>query len=202
MSGSSGFYVTVENVVASGDIGCRVSLEKAVKAYPGAYRTRGFPAVAFKFRSRKLKASVLVFKNGRLICSGARSVEDALKALKKTVNILRAAGIKTGKFEAKIENIVASCGLGLEYNMDVLAETLPRSLYEPDYFPGLVYRMENPKTVVLIFPRGKAVVAGLKTEEEIYKATKNLRQTIQKILQATTTKYEVSLGEVAERNIF
>ena len=202
MSGSSGFYVTVENVVASGDIGCRVSLEKAVKAYPGAYRTRGFPAVAFKFRSRKLKASVLVFKNGKLICSGARSVEDALKALKKTVSILRAAGIKTEKFEAKIENIVASCGLGLEYNMDVLAETLPHSLYEPDYFPGLVYRMENPKTAVLIFPRGKAIVAGLKTEEEIYKATKNLRQTIQNILQATTTKYEVPLGEVAERNVF
>ncbi len=87
--------------------------------------------------------------------------------------------------------------------MDVLAETLPHSLYEPDYFPGLVYRMENPKTVVLIFPHGKAIVAGLKTEEEIYKATKNLRQTIQKILQTTqTTKYEVPLGEVAERNAF
>lgn len=60
MSGFPGFYVTIENVAALGGIGCKVSLEKVVKAHPE--HTRGFPAVAFKFRDQKLKASVLVSK--------------------------------------------------------------------------------------------------------------------------------------------
>ena len=188
MSGFSGFYISIENVVASGSVEHEVNLDRVVEAYPEAHRTRGFPAVVLKFKRHGIKASVLVFKNGRLICSGARSVEDALKTLKKTVNILRAAGIKTGKFEAKIENIVASCSLELEYSMDEIAETLPYSVYEPDYFPGIVHKMDDPKTAVLIFPHGKAIFAGLKTEEEVYKAAKNLKENIENTLKTIREK--------------
>lgn len=190
----SGFlYVTVENVVATGDVGCRVSLDRVVKAYPGSYKTRGFPAAVLKFRGG-LKASVLVFKNGKLICSGARNTETAIKALRKAASILRKAGIKFGKLETRIENIVVSSSLGLDYNLDELVESLPRSVYEPEYFPGLVHRMEKPKIVALIFPRGKAVLAGLKTEEEAVEAAKNLKQTIQNILKAKEARMRLSLA--------
>lgn len=167
----SPIYVCVENVVATGKVDCKIPFNKLVKIGK-IHKTRGFPAVVL--RLKRPRASILVFSNGRLVCSGAKGEKEAYQALRKTVNLI---GIKPRRFEVKIENIVASSRIGLEYSIDLLAKKLPQSIYEPNYFPGLIYKMKNPKTIVLIFPKGRIVLTGLKTEKEIADAVENLKQT-------------------------
>ena len=47
-------------------------------------------------------------------------------------------------------------------------------MYEPEQFPGLIHRMLDPKTVILLFASGKLVYAGLRKESEVYRAVQNL----------------------------
>jgi len=95
--------------------------------------------------------------------------------VKKIVKGLNQAGITvTGKPEITIQNIVASGDLGVTVNLELTAMTLENSLYEPEQFPGLIHRMRNPKTVILIFGSGKIVITGAKFEEQVPEAAKKI----------------------------
>ena len=173
--------VYVQNVVASARLKHEIDLDAIVKAFPNVeYTPEVFPGLVFKLK--RPKSSILIFRNGKMVCTGAKSERDALRAVRKAVKELRKAGIViSGKPEITITNIVATIDLG-EVGIDIekaAYEFREGYMYEPDQFPGAVYRMQEPKVTFLIFSSGKLVCSGAKTEEDVYKAVKKIRNILE-----------------------
>jgi transcription initiation factor TFIID TATA-box-binding protein len=171
--------VTIENVVASTSLNQRLDLESISKAFPNVeYRPEHFPGLIYKLR--KPRTSTLIFSSGKMICTGAKSEHQAKKAIMKIIETLRNNGIViVGKPEVKIQNIVASADLQGEIDLEQTANFLERTIYEPDQFPALIYKMMEPKVVVLLFSKGKLICAGGKKEAEVREAVKKLKETLE-----------------------
>jgi transcription initiation factor TFIID TATA-box-binding protein len=166
--------ITIENVVASATLNQKVDLNAVVKGYPGVeYRPEQFPGLVF--RLKRPKTATLIFSSGKMVCTGAKSEKEARRAVMKVVKELKKGGIIIiSKPELKIQNIVASASLGGMIDLEKAAYTLGRTMYEPEQFPGLIYRMVEPKVVILLFASGKLVCTGAKKEEDVYVAVDQL----------------------------
>jgi len=166
--------VKIENVVASATLNQRIDLKAVVKSYPGVeYRPEQFPGLVF--RLKRPKTATLIFNSGKMVCTGAKSEKEARGAVMKVIRELKKSGIVIiGKPELKIQNIVASANLGGMIDLEKSAFTLGKTMYEPEQFPGLIFRMDDPKVVILLFASGKLVCTGAKKEEDVYKAVERL----------------------------
>ncbi len=166
--------LSIENVVASATLNQKVDLNAVVKGYPGVeYRPEQFPGLVF--RLKRPKTATLIFSSGKMVCTGAKSEKEARRAVMKVIKELKKGGIIIiGKPELKIQNIVASASLGGMIDLEKAAYTLGRTMYEPEQFPGLIYRMEEPKVVVLLFASGKLVCTGAKKEDDVHVAVDRL----------------------------
>jgi len=172
-------YINIENVVASATLKQTISLDSIVKVFPGAeYRPEQFPGLVY--RLKKPKTATLVFSSGKMVCTGAKSERQARKAVSKVVEDLKHNGIMiVSKPEIQIQNIVASGSLGGYIDLEKTTYSLKRTMYEPEQFPGLIYRMDEPKVVMLLFASGKLVCTGARKEKMVYQAVAKL----QKILE-------------------
>jgi transcription initiation factor TFIID TATA-box-binding protein len=177
--------VCIQNVVASAAFNHLVDLDAIVKAFPHVeYRPEVFPGLAF--RLKKPKTCTLIFHSGRMVCTGAKSAREAKRAILKVARELKKGGIIIpGKPEITIQNVVASGSLGGPVDLEALCERVHRVgesvMYEPEQFPGAIYRMESPKVVFLIYSNGKVVCVGAKKEEEIYEAVEKLRRRLEEM---------------------
>lgn len=172
-------FVHIENVVASVTINQKIDLEKIAKATLNVeYDPEQFPGLVY--RLEKPKTATLIFSSGKMVCTGAKSEKEVHKAVNLILKDLQDVGIIDVNSEPiiQIQNIVASASLGADLNLELAAYTLPNVMYEPEQFPGLIYRMKNPKVVLLLFTTGKLVVTGAKREEEIYTAVENVLNTL------------------------
>jgi transcription initiation factor TFIID TATA-box-binding protein len=172
--------IRIENVVASATLNQRVDLNAVVKGYPGVeYRPEQFPGLVF--RLKRPKTATLIFNSGKMVCTGAKSEKEARRAVMKVIKELKKSGIIIiGKPELKIQNIVASASLGGMIDLERSAYSLGRTMYEPEQFPGLIYRMDDPKVVILLFASGKLVCTGAKREEDVYEAVSKLHEKLEK----------------------
>jgi transcription initiation factor TFIID TATA-box-binding protein len=166
--------ISIENVVASATLNQKVDLNAVVKGYPGVeYRPEQFPGLVF--RLKRPKTATLIFSSGKMVCTGAKSEKEARRAVMKVIKELKKGGIIIiSKPEMKIQNIVASGNLCGMIDLEKAAYSLGRSMYEPEQFPGLIYRMEEPKVVILLFASGKLVCTGAKKEEDVYVSVEKL----------------------------
>jgi transcription initiation factor TFIID TATA-box-binding protein len=115
-----------------------------------------------------------------MVCTGAKSTEQSISAVKSVVQKLRKGGIKIKNNPVTtIQNIVASVNLNGKVHLETAARRLPRSMYEPEQFPGLIHRMLDPKTVILIFASGKLVCTGAKNESDVYRSVNNLHNMLE-----------------------
>jgi transcription initiation factor TFIID TATA-box-binding protein len=172
--------VKIENVVASATLNQKIDLNAVVKGYPNVeYRPEQFPGLVF--RLKRPKTATLIFNSGKMVCTGAKSEKEARRAVMRVIKELKRSGIViVGKPELKIQNIVASANLGGIIDLEKSAYTLGKTMYEPEQFPGLIYRMDYPKVVILLFASGKLVCTGAKKEEDVYKAVENLQKKLEK----------------------
>ncbi|MEM2464577.1 MAG: TATA-box-binding protein [Candidatus Bathyarchaeia archaeon] len=172
--------VKIENVVASAILNQRIDLNAVVKGYPGVeYRPEQFPGLVF--RLKRPKTATLMFSSGKMVCTGAKSEKEARRAVMRVIKELKRSGIViVSKPELKIQNIVASANLGGIIDLERAAYVLGKTMYEPEQFPGLIYRMDDPKVVILLFASGKLVCTGAKKEEDVYKAVDNLLKKLEK----------------------
>ncbi len=168
--------IKIENVVASTAIGTKLDLNEVIRVLDGAdYNKERFPGVVYRTASPKTAA--LIFGSGKIVCTGAKSIEDVSVGLSKVFEKLKAMGIRiTKKPEITIQNIVASADLGRVLNLNAIAIGLglENIEYEPEQFPGLVYRLSNPKVVMLLFGSGKLVVTGGKKPEDAEAAVEKI----------------------------
>ena len=171
--------VEIENVVASAILTQTIDLFSVVKAFPNVeYRPEQFPGLVF--RLKKPKTATLIFSSGKMVCTGAKSEGLAKKAVNKVIKELKDNGIVIlGKPEIKIQNIVASANLYGRVDLEKAVYSLGRTMYEPEQFPGLIYRMDEPKVVILLFASGKLVCTGAKNEDAVYEAVKRLQETLE-----------------------
>ena len=173
--------VKIENVVASASLGTELDLQAIVLALDGAeYDPERFPGLIY--RLKEPKTATLLFRSGKAVCTGGKSLEQVEIAISKVVKTLQAAGVvikATPKVE--VQNIVASSDLGSNINLNSIAigVGLEKVEYEPEQFPGLVYRLDSPKVVVLLFGSGKLVCTGARKPEDVEtaidKITRELR---------------------------
>ena len=166
--------ISIENVVASATLNQKVDLNAVVKGYPGVeYRPEQFPGLVF--RLKRPKTATLIFNSGKMVCTGAKSEKEARRAVMKVVKELKKGGIIIiSKPELKIQNIVASVSLGGKIDLEQAVSKLGKTMYEPEQFPGLIYRMEEPKVVILLFASGNIVCTGAKKEQDVYDAVGKL----------------------------
>jgi transcription initiation factor TFIID TATA-box-binding protein len=175
------FEIKIENIVASVALGIRIPLEVLVENLEGTeYEPEQFPGLVYRVKDPK--AATLIFSSGKIVCTGARSIEDVKKVVKLVVKVIKDTGIgNPKKYEIQIENIVASSKLESVLNLDKIAFDLEDSEYEPEQFPGLVYRMKNPKVAFLLFSSGKIVCTGARKVEDIEFAVKSVSKRLKEI---------------------
>jgi transcription initiation factor TFIID TATA-box-binding protein len=111
-----------------------------------------------------------------MVCTGAKSEKQARGAVMKVVRELKANGIIIlGKPKIVIQNMVASADLHGKIDQEAMSDVLENVMYEPEMFPGAIYRMREPKVVLLVFASGKLVITGAKREEQVHEAVEKMR---------------------------
>jgi TATA-box binding protein (TBP) (component of TFIID and TFIIIB) len=130
-------------------------------------------------RIRDPKTTALIFASGKMVVTGAKSEDDSKLASRKYARIIQKLGFNAKFTDFKIQNIVGSCDIKFPIRLEGLASKHHHfSSYEPELFPGLIYRMIKPKIVLLIFVSGKIVLTGAKVREEIYQAFEQIYPTL------------------------
>ncbi|PWN87064.1 TBP-domain-containing protein [Acaromyces ingoldii] len=165
-----GIVPTLQNIVATVNLEVRLDLKTiALHARNAEYNPKRFAAVIMRIREPKTTA--LIFASGKMVVTGAKSEDDSRLASRKYARIIQKLGFEARFSEFKIQNIVGSCDVRFPIRLEGLAYSHGiYSSYEPELFPGLIYRMVKPKVVLLIFVSGKIVLTGAKVREEIYQA--------------------------------
>lgn len=165
--------IEIENVVASTDIEQELDLDQVGEDLSGAeFNPEHFPGLVY--RTQDPKAAALIFRSGKIVCTGANSEQAVRDALDIVFEELRALGIAISETPAiEVQNIVASVDLDHRLNLNAIAIGLglEHIEYEPEQFPGLVYRLDEPSVVALLFGSGKAVITGGQHPKEIDQAT-------------------------------
>lgn len=170
----SGIVPTLQNIVATVNLDCKLDLKTiALHARNAEYNPKRFAAVIMRIREPKTTA--LIFASGKMVVTGAKSEQDSKLASRKYARIIQKIGFDSKFKDFKIQNIVASCDVKFPIRLEGLAFSHGTfSSYEPELFPGLIYRMVKPKIVLLIFVSGKVVLTGAKKREEIYQSFENI----------------------------
>lgn len=161
----------IQNVVATTNLDVTLDLKQiAIRARNAEYNPKRFAAVIMRIREPKTTA--LIFSSGKIVVTGAKSEKESSRASRKYAKIVHKLGYDKAKFkEFTVQNIVASCDVNFPVCLEALAFAHHQFCsYEPELFPGLIYRMFDPKIVLLIFVSGKVVLTGAKERNDIYDA--------------------------------
>jgi transcription initiation factor TFIID TATA-box-binding protein len=178
MSKTSPYDVKIQNVVASVTLDQKINLLDIIKIFRNVeYRPKQFPGLVF--RLKRPKTATLIFGSGKMVCTGAKSEKQARSAVMKVVSELKTNGIIIlGKPKIVIQNIVSSANLHGQIDLETAVDIMDNVMYEPEQFPGLIYRMKDPKVVLLVFASGKLVITGAKREEQVHEAVEKIRATL------------------------
>lgn len=169
----------IENVVATVtvEITEKIDLNQIARKHAEVeYNPERFPGLVM--RIEKPRATILIFSTGKMVVTGLRKAAEAERVVDKVVKNIRKAGIKLANPEITIQNIVASGDLHTNIDLNMAAIVMEYAMYEPEVFPGLIYRMQDPKTVFLIFSTGRIVCTGAKQKEIVRDAVKKLNQQV------------------------
>ncbi len=175
-----GVYAKTQNVVVSASIHRDLPLEKlATKLERAEYNPEQFPGLILKMDFPK--ASALLFSSGKIICTGTKSIGEARKAIDAICKKLNSIGLKVrGKPDIEVQNMVASGSVGGKLNLNEIVFKFENTEYEPEQFPGLVYKLPDSHITFLLFGTGKIVVTGAKSEREIIESVYILRDQLKK----------------------
>jgi transcription initiation factor TFIID TATA-box-binding protein len=172
----------IENVVATVVVEITEKIDLNIIARKHAdveYNPERFPGLVM--RILKPKATILIFSTGKMVVTGMRKASEADRVVEKVLKRIRKAGIKVSNPEITIQNIVASGDLHTNIDLNMAAIVMEYAMYEPEVFPGLIYRMQDPKTVFLIFSTGRIVCTGAKKKEIVREAVKKLNKEVRKL---------------------
>jgi len=173
----------VQNIVATTSLGKPVSLTKLARTQSNTeYNPEQFPGLVL--RVKKPKSAVLVFSSGNLVCTGTKSTGQVRQVIDQVIKQLRKINVRiTEKPKINVQNIVASGSINLSLNLNLLALELENTEYEPEQFPGLVYKLEEPTATFLLFSNGKLVCTGTKNKKQLEESMKQLSKNIREAIK-------------------
>jgi transcription initiation factor TFIID TATA-box-binding protein len=158
--------VEIVNVVATATIGESVRLDELADLPFITYNPSRYFCAYFKDES--MEAKVSIFTSGKMIAVGAKNEQSAKRDLQHVIQVLSKLGIvKRSKPRVTVRNIVVTVELDTPVHLEELQDLIPGLVYEPEQFPGAIFRPVNSDATVLIFGSGKLVVAGIKSEASI-----------------------------------
>lgn len=174
--------IKIVNIVISASLEHVIPLEKMAATLSNTeYNPEQFPGLVM--RIKEPKTSALIFSSGKIVCTGARTMEKVEESVGKIIKSLEKINVKiTVKPEIKIQNVVASGTVGFDLNLNTLAMKLDNTEYEPEQFPGLVYKLPEAKATFLLFSNGKVVCTGTKSEDAVHKALDKLIENLKKVM--------------------
>lgn len=183
-----GADLKVQNIVATSSLGKPVSLTKLARSRSNTeYNPEQFPGLVL--RIKEPKSAVLVFSSGNLVCTGTKSVVQVKEVINQVIKQIGKIGVKiTDTPKIKVQNIVASGNINVDLNLNILALELENTEYEPEQFPGLVYKLDEPTTTFLLFSNGKLVCTGTKSRKELNEAMGQLDKNIKEVLKRIEKK--------------
>ena len=174
----------IENIVASGVIAESIDLvEFSSKVENCELNKKRYPGAVYRIADPKIAA--LIFSSGKVVLTGIRNNKALTDGLAIIIKSLKKVGIKPLKEpKVAITNMVCSYDLGRYINLNKIVVTLnvENIEYEPEQFPGLLYRIKDPKIVVLIFSSGKIILTGGKNLEDVRKGLEVLEQKLESIM--------------------
>ncbi|MEM4271479.1 MAG: TATA-box-binding protein [Candidatus Pacearchaeota archaeon] len=168
----------VQNIVATTSLGKPISLTQLAKSQSNTeYNPEQFPGLVL--RIKEPKSAVLVFSSGNLVCTGTKSVAQVKEVINAVIRQIAKIGVRiTQKPKITVQNIVASGSIKLNLNLNYLALELENTEYEPEQFPGLVYKLVEPTATFLLFSNGKLVCTGTKNKNQLEEAMRQLNKNI------------------------
>ncbi|MGV9172264.1 MAG: TATA-box-binding protein [Promethearchaeia archaeon] len=172
----------IENVVATVEVKIEdtIDLTQIARKHPEVeYNPERFPGLVM--RIEKPRATILIFSTGKMVVTGLRKASEAPSVVDQVVDNIKKAGVEVENPEITIQNIVASGDLHTNVDLNMAAIVMEFAMYEPEVFPGLIYRMQEPKTVFLIFSTGRIVCTGAKKKEVVRDAVIKLNKEIRKL---------------------
>ncbi|XP_058124934.1 TBP-related factor [Anopheles ziemanni] len=171
--------VLVRNCVATVSVGCELNLKTInFRTRNSEYNPSRFHGVVMRIRDPRCTA--LIFRSGKIICTGAKNETEANLGLRKFVRIIQKLGNNVKFLDFKVQNLVATADLRFPIRLENLNQNHGQfSSYEPELFPGLIYRMVHPRVVLLIFVNGKIVFTGAKNVREINESLENIYPILQ-----------------------
>ncbi len=172
--------IHVVNIVVSTSLEHDIPLEKMAATLSNTeYNPEQFPGLVL--RIKEPKTSALIFSSGKVVCTGARSMDKVEESIKKIIKSLEKINIKIKiKPVISIQNIVASGSVGMDLNLNDLVMKLPNTEYEPEQFPGLVFKLPGTRATFLLFSNGKIVCTGTKSEKEVHESLDKLIEVLKK----------------------
>lgn len=173
--------IEIQNVVASASLHHDIPLEKVTMTLPNTeYNPEQFPGLVLRLAKGK---TALIFSSGKIVCTGAKSEAEVGEAVRMIIKELKKVRIHIKKKpDITIQNMVASGDIGMKLNLNTLAFKFENAEYEPEQFPGLVYKVPNSHITFLLFGTGKIVCTGAKNEKEIKDAVNKLVKTLKKVI--------------------
>ena len=176
--------IEIQNIVASTTVADELDLNALAVALSDAeYDPQRFPGLVL--RMKEPKTAALLFRSGKMVCTGAKVLEDVSRAIKLVCKRIEEAGFGGIHHDPKIDiqNIVATSALGAELNLNAVAVGLglEQVEYEPEQFPGLVYRMKDPKVVLLLFGSGKLVCTGARKPQDAEVAVQKIEAELRSV---------------------
>lgn len=174
--------IKIVNIVVSTSLGHDIPLEKMAATLSNTeYNPEQFPGLVIRIKDPK--TSALVFSSGNVVCTGARTIPDVERSLQKIIESLKKIGIEiTITPKVNIQNIVASGNISVPLNLNTLAMKLDNTEYEPEQFPGLVYKLKEAKATFLLFSNGKVVCTGTKSEDMVHAALDMLVEKLKTVM--------------------
>ena len=166
--------ITIQNIVATTALEQDIPLIKLAEALPNTeYNPEQFPGLVM--RIKEPKTSALVFSSGKIVCTGAKSMKKVKESIDAIIKNIAKIKIRiTIKPVIKVQNMVASGSINMDLNLNRLAMTLDHTEYEPEQFPGLVYKLPSTHATFLLFSNGKIVCTGTKSEKKLHEAVDKL----------------------------
>jgi len=191
---------TIVNMVASGNLNATLDLYNLAITIPNIeYEPEQFPGAILKLKEPKV--SMLLFKNGKVICSGASSENQISMAIYKASKLIHEIqkSVKIQKnADYTVVNLVATANLNITLDLFKTAMELDNVEYEPEQFPGAILRIQDPKLTLLLFKNGKLICAGAKKEEYLKKGLRIASKMIRAINVPTKSKAKKTVKKKAD----
>jgi len=177
------FSLRVQNIVATTSLNVNVPLTKLARSQSNTeYNPETFPGLVLRIKNPK--SAVLVFSSGNLVCTGTKNKQQVKRVVDEVIKQLKKIDVKVKeKPKITVQNIVASGSIDLTLNLNLMALELENVEYEPEQFPGLVYKLDEPTATFLLFTNGKLVCTGTKNRKQLKASMEQLVKNVKQALR-------------------